>query len=253
MTMDMRDDGPDAAYADPVLADLLAELRAVADEPAPSAGPELAALLAGAAPIAPARARRSRTASVVVIGLVSSGVLAGGVGAAAADELPDPVQRVVSRVINTLTPFEVPHPDHRVPAHHRPDDDATLPQAPADLDEDGDVTPSSPTGTSEQDESEEAQEAEETEEAEDARESGGSDERRDDDTTEDGDGRGSGDDSAAEGRSGERDGEVSSSGGGGSDGSGDAEESEGGGRSGGGGESSDGSGSGGDGSEDHGD
>ncbi|WP_439936583.1 hypothetical protein ACS3YM_11555 [Nocardia sp. N13] len=214
MTTDMRDDGPDDAFADPALAGLLAELRAVADQPAPAAGAELTALLAGAAPITPARARRSRTASAVVIGLVSSGVLAGGVGAAAADQLPAPVQRVVSRVVDTLTPFEVPHPDQRVPARHERDDDPPLPQAPADLDDtdDTDVSPpgtpgapdpSRPDDPKQSRDTEESERPEEAEEAEEADVSGDSDsgEGEDDSTAER--------DDRTKDRSGERDGDAS--------------------------------------------
>lgn len=249
MTTDMRDDGPDDAFADPALAGLLAELRAVADQPAPAAGPDLAALLAGAAPITPARTRRSRTASAVVIGLVSSGVLAGGVGAAAADELPAPVQRVVSRVIDTLTPFEVPHPDQRVPARHERDDDPPLPQAPADLDDtdDSDVSPpgaSDPSRPDDPKQSRDAEESETSEEAEEADVSGDSDsgegaedstEERDDrtedrngerdgDASEDGDRSGSGDDSTTEEHSDESSGDSSGDGSDDSGGAGDDSE-----------------------------
>ena len=239
MTTDMRDDGLEDLFADPALVDLLAELRAVADQPAPRPGPELSAVLAGATPIARVRARRSRTASALVIGLVSTGVLAGGVGAAAANELPPPVQRVVSRVVHTLTPFELPHPDQQVPAD--PDDHATVPQLPTDPDDDTRTTPSDPPGTSDPDEpgeSREPGESDETEEPEKARESDTSD----DDSSESGDG------SSDEGRTGERSGDRGDDGGEDAE---EAEEADESGRSGDtSGEGSDGSGSGGDDSED---
>jgi hypothetical protein len=115
------------AFADPALAALLAELEAVAAQPPPAVGAELAAVLAGAVPLAAGRPRRSRAASFAVITLLSGGVVAGGVGAAAADELPAPVQRVVSRVVSTLTPFEVPHPDR---APRTPDPGPVRPSRP---------------------------------------------------------------------------------------------------------------------------
>jgi hypothetical protein len=40
--------------------------------------------------------------------LVVTGTVAGGIGAAAADELPRPLQRAVSTVLNTVTPFSIP-------------------------------------------------------------------------------------------------------------------------------------------------
>jgi hypothetical protein len=116
MTTHPHDELADA-LADPALAALLAELEAVASAPPPPIGSELAAVLGGAVPLAPGRPGRRHAASFAVIALLSGGVVAGGVGAAAADELPAPVQRVVSRVVSTLTPFEVPHPDH-APRHH---------------------------------------------------------------------------------------------------------------------------------------
>lgn len=118
MTTHTHDDLADA-FADPALAALLDELEAIAAQAPPPVGAELAAVLAGAVPLAAGRSRRHRTASFAVIALLSGGVVAGGVGAAAADELPAPVQRVVSRVVSTLTPFEVPHPDH-APVRHEP-------------------------------------------------------------------------------------------------------------------------------------
>ena len=130
-------DDLDDAFADPALAALLAELEAVAAQPPPAVGDELSAVLAGTLPLAARRSHR-RATSIAVIALLSGGAVAAGVGAAAADELPAPVQRVVSRVVGTLTPFEVPHPDdappRRDPAPVRPSSPApavpVVPDAP---------------------------------------------------------------------------------------------------------------------------
>lgn len=112
------------AMGDPVLVDLLTELRAVADGRPPAIGDDLMAVLAAVTPLAAARSRRT-TARVVVIGLVGASVLAGGVGAAAAaDRLPDPVQRVVARIVNGVTPFTIANPDDQGPAEH-PDQTTT--------------------------------------------------------------------------------------------------------------------------------
>ncbi|MEZ0448901.1 hypothetical protein [Cellulomonas sp. ICMP 17802] len=112
----------DTALGDPALRDLFAELSALADRPTPPIGEELAALLAGATPLTVAPGRRNRAAKSAVIGLVTAGILAGGVtAAAAANELPAPAQRVVSRVITTLTPLEIPNPDEQGPVEHQTD------------------------------------------------------------------------------------------------------------------------------------
>ena len=62
-----------------------------------------------------------------MIGLVSVGVLAGGISAAAANELPAPVQRVGATVVNGVTPFTVPSPDEQGPVEHRDDTDLDQP------------------------------------------------------------------------------------------------------------------------------
>ncbi len=46
-----------------------------------------------------------------VAAAVTAAVLGGGIAAAAADVLPRPLQRVVSTVVDHLTPFTVPNPD----------------------------------------------------------------------------------------------------------------------------------------------
>ncbi len=136
MTTDRHEGDLHSAWEDPILAPLLSELRDIADEPAPAIGPDLSAVLGGAAPLAPNRARRGKTVSAVVISLVSTGVLAGGISAAAADELPAPVQRVVARVVNTITPFEMPERDGGQPIERAPHDEAPTTQVPVDVDDD---------------------------------------------------------------------------------------------------------------------
>ena len=112
----------DTALDDPALRDLFAELGALADRPTPPIGDDLAALFAGATPLTAARSRRSKAVKTGLIGLVTAGILAGGVtAAAAANELPTPAQRIVSRVINTLTPLEIPNPDEQGPVEHQTD------------------------------------------------------------------------------------------------------------------------------------
>ncbi|NYI46582.1 hypothetical protein BJ993_003662 [Nocardioides aromaticivorans] len=112
----------ETAVDDPAMRDLFAELSALADRPTPAVGDELAALFAGATPLAAARSRRNKAAKTGLIGLVTAGILAGGVtAAAAANELPTPAQRIVSRVINTLTPLEIPNPDEQGPVEHQTD------------------------------------------------------------------------------------------------------------------------------------
>lgn len=122
---DPREDEPmisDTSLDDPALRDLVAELGALADRPTPPVGDELAALFAGATPLAAARSRRNKAAKTGLVGLVTAGILAGGVAAAAAaNELPAPAQRIVSRVINGLTPLEIPNPDEQGPVEHQND------------------------------------------------------------------------------------------------------------------------------------
>lgn len=109
---------------DSAMGQFFAELNALADRPAPPANDELAALFAGATPLSAARGRRSRVARTGLIGLVTAGILTGGVTAAAADNrLPPPAQRVVARVVNTLTPLDIPDPDEQGQVEHQKDTD----------------------------------------------------------------------------------------------------------------------------------
>jgi hypothetical protein len=107
------DAAADAALADPALSQLFDAIRAAGDGPVPAIGGALAAVMAGAASLMAARNRRRTATRAGVVGLVAVGALGAGIGAAAADELPRPVQRVVANVVGTLTPFQLPNPDEQ--------------------------------------------------------------------------------------------------------------------------------------------
>ena len=144
MTDDLPDEtGPDDALADPVFDELFTALREAGHRPAPPVQPALATLLAtGAA------ARRRRGARGATVGLAVVGVLAGGVGAAAATGhlavRPPAVTRVADR------PTEVPltgEPGEHPPTRGGPTDTATAHQGPAESDPDDVVEPRTDTGT----------------------------------------------------------------------------------------------------------
>lgn len=116
------------------LTQFLAELRTFADEAAPPPSPELAALLGGATPIefAPSARRKAhwhrRALAVAAVGAATLGLT--GV-AAAKESLPQPAQRVVSDVVNDLTPFHLEPsriPVRSVTPSDSPEDDEHSPQ-----------------------------------------------------------------------------------------------------------------------------
>jgi hypothetical protein len=129
MTDDLPDEtGHDDALADPVFDELFTALREAGRAPAPPVQPALAALLTTGAV-----ARRRRGARGATVGLAVVGVLAGGVGAAAATGhlavRPPAVTRVVER------PSEAPvtgEPGEPTSVVGIPTATATAHEAPAD-------------------------------------------------------------------------------------------------------------------------
>ena len=97
---------PDDAVTD--LGPLLTALRDLEPEHAPEPGPELARLLA--APAAPTRVGAGRRSLVVAATVLGTSVTATGV-AAAANELPEPAQRLVYQLSARYLPFEFPPPE----------------------------------------------------------------------------------------------------------------------------------------------
>lgn len=89
------------------VARFLVELRALGDGPAPAPAPAVAALIGGAVPLRSHSLRRTAARAA----LVAAAVLAALVAAAANHSLPQPAQRVVSNVVNNLTPFDI-DPNH---------------------------------------------------------------------------------------------------------------------------------------------
>jgi len=98
-----RGAGGTAAAGDDVTR-FLTELRALGDGPTPKPSPQLAAVLAGATPLLSSRrALRMVLRSAAVAALVLGALVV----AAANHSLPAPAQRVVSNVVNDLTPFHI--------------------------------------------------------------------------------------------------------------------------------------------------
>lgn len=144
MTDDLPDEtGPDDALADPVFDELFTALREAGHHPAPPVQPALATLLAtGAA------ARRRRGVRGATVGLAVVGVLAGGVGAAAATGhlavRPPAVTRVADRPTEAAPTGE---PGEHPPTRGVPTATATAHQGPAESDPGDVVEPRTDTGT----------------------------------------------------------------------------------------------------------
>lgn len=105
----------------------LAELHSLGEGPVPAPTPELQAMFDGASSAPPRRPRRPRAPLVRRAALVAAAAVIGTTTAAANHTLPQPAQRVVSDVVNTLTPFHInggdglpPRPAPAVPPAHRP-------------------------------------------------------------------------------------------------------------------------------------
>jgi hypothetical protein len=109
----------DGLLVDPVLGGFVADLRRLAEEPAPTPSPALAAVLAGRGPVVDELAERRRRRHMAPVRTVAGLSLAAKVtlgvgiavaatsGAAAAGVLPGPVQDTVAEVVSLATPFEL--------------------------------------------------------------------------------------------------------------------------------------------------
>jgi hypothetical protein len=134
-----RTAGGQPAAGDDDITHFLTELRALGDGPAPEPSRELAALLAGAHPFFARRmlvqvALRTALVAALIIGLL--------VAAAANHSLPQPAQKVVSHVVNVLTPFHI-DPRNRPPATTVP----TQPHVPAPSHPVAPTSPSHPSSS----------------------------------------------------------------------------------------------------------
>lgn len=206
------------ALGDPVLAELIGELRAIADDPPPPVRPELESILRGSDQLARARDKRRNRLRSGGVGLAVAGVIAAGLGAAAANELPAPAQRAVARVVNGLTPFEIPHPEPE--ATKAPADPANSVIRPPESDEVRDTDSESSTIDNDDDpdgadsEDEEARDRgddanESSEDSDDGDESGDGDDEGEESSSDSDDGDTDGDD----GDDGEDDGDDGEDGG----------------------------------------
>lgn len=121
------------------LIETLAVLERFVDETPPRPGPELAALMAGAARavvVSPFSGRRGR---ILLAGAVAFGTVAAGGIAAAANELPSSAQTVVADFSERFLPFRLPHPsaatddepDVQSPQPAEETDEAPAPRVPA--------------------------------------------------------------------------------------------------------------------------
>lgn len=203
---DERHESEDQALDDPVFEELFAAMRATARRPAPPMSPALTMLLA---PGALGRRRRARSATV---GLAVIGVLAGGVGAAAATghlQRPAAVNRVAddSSVATTepappteavTPPATEPEPeatgDEDRTADGSGDDETTRPTRRPPTSDDDDTPGAEDSGSD--DEGDPGDDAEEG--GDDVGDDSGAQEPGDDEQHDDGDevGDGSGEDDA---------------------------------------------------------
>lgn len=107
------------------LARFLMALRALGDGPVPAPAPAVVAMFGDVVPV---RSRPVRRAAVRVA-LVAAVTVGGLVAAAANHSLPSPAQRVVSNVVNDLTPFDI-GPNHPPAMPTAPPTRPTRPRAP---------------------------------------------------------------------------------------------------------------------------
>jgi hypothetical protein len=193
----------DKALSDPVLAELIGELRGMAEAPPPQIKPELESILGGFDQLARARDKRRNRLRSGGVGLAVAGVVAAGLGAAAANELPAPAQRAVARVVNGLTPFEIPHPEPETT--NAPAEPANSVIRPQDSDEVRDTDSESSTIDNDDDPDGADSEGEEARDRGDANESSEDSEDGDDSGDGDDEGEESSDDSDDDGGDGESD------------------------------------------------
>jgi hypothetical protein len=111
------------------VAQFIDDLRSLAEAPPPAPNAELAAVLEGA-PVP--RAARPVSGRKRVVVAVAASVLVAGTGVAAANgRLPQPAQRLVSDVVDNLTPFSLPSAprsdEPSVPGTTPPDDRVVVP------------------------------------------------------------------------------------------------------------------------------
>lgn len=112
---DFDDDRPEMSASDPVQ-EFLGEMRRLAAGSAPEPSAELSAVLSGATPLPtaprrlrdvplpPHRVRRHPLLTAAAVAVVALALLVTG---AATHHLPAYAQRLVSRVVNTVTPFHI--------------------------------------------------------------------------------------------------------------------------------------------------
>jgi hypothetical protein len=123
------------------VARFVTEMRALGEGPAPVPSPELAAILGGASShrlLSRRRpARRAQRSRRVLAYATAAAVMVGTAGVAAAnDTLPQPAQRVVSRVVNMLTPLHIDPSRPAKPVEPpRPSPIRTAPAVPPQVDD----------------------------------------------------------------------------------------------------------------------
>lgn len=112
------------------LVSCLTELDVYVDDTPPEPSPELVALIAGLTPdnVVPGPFGRRRARLFIAGAAALSAVGAGGIAAAAANELPSGAQTIVAEFSERFLPFELPHPDGSGVPHVEPtESDPTAP------------------------------------------------------------------------------------------------------------------------------
>ena len=114
------DDPGEMDVTDPVLADFLTEMRALVDVAAPPPSDELEALFASPVPLSqrgrPGSRPRPIAAQLLTLPAAAAAVVVLLVLGAATHQLPAPAQRVVSNVVNAVTPFHIAPDEQPAPS-----------------------------------------------------------------------------------------------------------------------------------------